>query len=338
MKVGSLVFVTNQGLGILAKQFYDNGVVTDVCMIRHGRREEHPGWYPRGTPYILSLSQNIREIKEFCKSMDVMLFFETPFDWSLFSYCRENKVKTVLMTMYECTLRILPDVPDLFLCPSELDLRILRQRGYSRSEFLPVPAWTPWTQRTTATTYVHNAGHGGLKGRNGTSELIEAMRYVTKPIRLILRSQVPVDNLRLGTNLFKSEACIEYEKGNFHHSTLYKMGDVFVFPEKFNGLSLPLQEAYASGMLVMATNRFPMNIWLPNQPLIPVDGYRTSCINPRFQDYQEAILSPQRIAAVMDTWYEQDITTYSLMGKKYGETYSWNQLKPIYQSALLELS
>ena len=40
---------------------------------------------------------------------------------------------------------------------------------------------------------------------------------------------------------------------------------MFVFPEKFNGLSLPLQEARAAGMLVLATDRFPMNTWLPRE-------------------------------------------------------------------------
>ena len=29
MKVGSIVFSTNSGLGILAKDFYDNGIITD---------------------------------------------------------------------------------------------------------------------------------------------------------------------------------------------------------------------------------------------------------------------------------------------------------------------
>ena len=30
MKVGSIVFATNSGLGILAKDFYDNDIITDT--------------------------------------------------------------------------------------------------------------------------------------------------------------------------------------------------------------------------------------------------------------------------------------------------------------------
>src|SRR5262245_44007626 len=121
MKVGSLVFATDQGLGYLAKDFFDNGVVTDAMMVAHGRREEHPEWFP-GCGRLGSLSDKHRT-REFCRHQDLMLFFETPFDWELISFCREEKIPTVIMPMHECMPAQIPAQPDLWLCPSELDLR-----------------------------------------------------------------------------------------------------------------------------------------------------------------------------------------------------------------------
>ena len=68
---------------------------------------------------------------------------------------------------------------------------------------------------------------------------------------------------------------ISIERGTRSRGRLFDVGDVFLFPDKFNGLSLPLQEAYASGMAVMSTGRYPASQWLPNDPMIPVDGYET---------------------------------------------------------------
>ena len=127
MRIGSLVFTTYQGLGILAKSFFDNGIVTDVMTVHHGRREEHPEWYPEAYRITdLHSAVQTHAMQQFCKSMDAMLFFESPFNWSLLSFCRDNGVRTALMPMYECMPKTLPDEPDLFLCPSQLDRKSTR--------------------------------------------------------------------------------------------------------------------------------------------------------------------------------------------------------------------
>ncbi len=164
MKVGSLVFATDQGLGYLAKDFYDNGILSDVIMIQHGRRTNHTEWYPNST--LVPHRQISGEyVKKFIRDMDVMLFFETPFDWNLLDYCKLVGTTSVLMPMHECTPDPLPSEPDYFLYPSLLEKRIW---GEDRGQFISVPVSVPWTRRLTAKTFVHNAGNGGLLGRNGT--------------------------------------------------------------------------------------------------------------------------------------------------------------------------
>lgn len=339
MRVGSLVFDTTQGLGLLAKAFYDNGVVTDPMVVHHGRRPSNRDWYP-DTYRVTDMhsADQLKAMRELCASVDVMLFFETPFVWGLIDYCRSVGTMTVLMVMHECLHRENAGwhKPDLFLCPSLLDEKCVIRNvpGPFQTVFLPVPADVPWRQRTRAEVFVHNAGWGGLKGRNGTAELLQAMRLVKSPAKLLLRSQAHQDWPPYPELLGK----VELVEGTLPQDMLWSSGDVFVFPETFNGLSLPLQEARAAGMLVMCGDRFPMNTWLPKEPIIPVKEYkRDQRTFPQFCPFDEAVYDPRDIAATIDAWYGRDITDYSLQGKLWAEAHSWEKLKPQYLQLLQDL-
>jgi len=313
MKVGSFVFATDQGLGYLAKSFYDNQVVTDVIVVRHGSRENHLEWYP-GATYLSAPKLLGEYAKSFIRDMDVMLFFETPFDWNVLEFCREVGTKTVLMPMHECMPKVLPQKPDVFLCPSALELDLFG------GSFIPVPVDVPWTARSEAKRFIHNAGNGGLLGRNGTRTLVDALPYIKSDAEVIIRSQERIPGL--------DQAPIHVPDDQLYD------GDVFIFPERFNGLSLPLQEAFASGMLVMALDRFPINTWLPRGPLLPVETYKVNRISPGCFDFDEAIVTPQNVAAWIDSWYGQDISNFSMMGKYWGQQHSWAELKPLYTEFL----
>lgn len=330
MRVGTICFATDQGLGILAKDFYDNGIVTDAIVLAHGKREDHQEWYPK-SPFITNLhsGQFKAAVENMVDEVDVMLFFETPFDWDVIDRCRSMGIKTVLMPMYECMPKDLPAQPDLFLNPSLLD-----QQYYPSGKFLPIPVDRLWIRRDRARVFVHNAGHGGLKGRNGTQELINAIPLVkSREIEFIIRCQ---DRNNIFTEL-QDDTRVFIKTGTQPYETLYDEGDVFLFPEKFNGLSLPLQEAYASGMLVMATDRHPMNKWLPNAPLIPNRGFTISNVSPRCNAFQEAIVTPEDIAATIDKWAGKFIGDFSLAGKEWASCHSWEVLKPQYLKVLEEL-
>lgn len=358
MKVGSLVYATDQGLGILAKSFYDAGIVTDALVIRHGRRPEHDEWYP-SCGRISDLRAGRHVIREFCKAMDVMIFFETPFDWDLIQFCREIGTKTALMPMHECHPKDqMPGtgaaLPDLYLCPSLVEWQHFHPSKFipeqTRSVFLPVPVAVPWRKRERAEVFVHNAGWGGLKGRNGTREVIASLQYLKSEAKVIIRSQEPCFGSEINRPIPPN---VEVRVGTFPSQTLWDDGDVFVMPEKFNGLSLPLQEARAAGMLVMCGDRWPMNDWLPNNelvaangghipyqklnPLIPVSCYVRSCVSGRCLNFDEAVFEPKAIAARIDEWYGRDISTYSELGKVWAQEMSWEVLGPKYREVLESL-
>jgi hypothetical protein len=332
VKIGSLVYATDSGLGLLAKSFYDHGVITHPLVVRHGRFPTHDDWFP-GAPQITALRNPAQQemARRYCAGCDVVLFLETPHLWPLIPHCRERGVKTVLMPMYECMPERLPYQPDLFICPSLLD-----QRYYpDRSVFLPVPVEVPWRQRTRAEVFVANLGHGGLKGRNGGEELYVALQYVKNPVRLTLRTQeqfrgIPGER----TELHIGNVTVDYRRGTFPYETLWDEGDVFVHPTKWDALSLPLQEARAAGMLCMTGDRFPMSEWLPKEGLFPVHHTTRERVGPPYNPIDVAHYDPKAIAAKIDSVYGTDISAYSLAGKAWAETMSWSALRPKYMQAL----
>lgn len=333
--VGSIVFSTVQGLGILSRDFFQNKIFHKTLILRHGKRKDHPEWYPESQSLFLkNMSQLYHNstLRRFLSDVQAMLFFETPFNWNMIALCRELRIKTFLMPMYECMPAKLPVEPDFFICPS-----LLEKECYpTASEFITVPVSSVitdnWRIRKKAEVFVHNAGNWGLAGRNGTKELIESIPYIKSPIKLIIRSQkrIPPEF----TDILDNDPRVEVRVGECPYEELYKEGDVFVFPEKFNGLSLPLQEAYASGMLVMTSNRFPMNTWLPNEPFIPVRDFRDNRLSTNLRTFTEAVIDPKDIAYTIDAWYHQNIEHFSLEGRGWGVRNSWKYLGPKYDEVL----
>lgn len=309
-KVGSIVFATDQGLGIMAKSFYDNGIIDKVLIVKHSKHENHYEWY--GDNW-----RDLSHIDWLLEDIDTLFLFETPFDWSVIPRARAKGIKVILQPN-ECTPYPGWFEPDIYHCPSLLEMDNFSKHT---THFLPYPTKVPFKMRNKALTFIHNVGHGGLLGRNGTKELIDAMEWVKSPIKLIIRSQdktfVPRDpriELRMGT--------VPYEE-------LWKEGDVFIFPDKFAGLSLPLQEAYASGMLVITGDRYPLNTWLPKSPLIPIKEFTEKKIGNGIP-LEYAVYDPKIIAQVIDGWYNKDIKEFSLRGKKFAKENSWEVLKPKY--------
>jgi hypothetical protein len=328
MRVGTVCYATSRGLGHLARSFHQHGVVTDVFVIRHPSIPMNEDWYPNA-PSTDARRPDRAALYDFAKDMDALLFFETPFEWSLLDFCRAKGIRTYIISMYECTPARLPARPTKWLCPSLLDMRYFPKES---SVFLPLPVEMPWRLRERARSYVHNGGYLGLRGREGTTLLIEAMELVKNPIQLRLRVQ---ENVRPE---YRSRAernpLITYEAGTFPYETMHSWGDVYVAPQKFNGCSLPLQEAFASGMLCISTDRFPMNTWLPKEPLIPVSRYERCRVGGPYNEIEEAIITPKAIAETMDRWYDRDISDWSRAGQRWAQSVSWDVLKPQYLKAM----
>lgn len=335
MRVGAVVYATSQGLGHLAKSFFDAGIITDVMVYRHPHgTPSHMEWYPEGTVEIVGKSIAGTAVERFMDDLDVMLFFETPFDWKFPDRCRERGIKTVIIPMYEWFLENPPHQFDLFINPSLLD-----QKYFPQGVHIPVPVeeHIQWTKRTTARKFLHNAGNVGSRNHKGTAELLQSLQYVTTPLNLTIRCQRKDVLARLLHDYCKPALSVDLtiiDTEVTREELFSSEYDVYVAPEKYNGLSLPLQEAFASGMMVITTDRFPTNKWLPTEPLVPVNSRRMARVMGGHLRFEESVVHPVELAAVLDTWNGKDISKFSLEGENYRTENSWNMLRPRYIDAL----
>ena len=333
LRIGTVGYATRQGLGYLMKSFHGAGVVQSVLVYEHPDGRPTQPWYPnapvvRGRGWASNPMMRER-VDGFLDGIDICLFFETPFDWSILSILRKRGIASVLVPMYEWFPLNPPDRFDGIICPSKLD-----QRYFHDAPFLPIPVdGVPWQQRKRALRYLHNAGGIGSREHKGTRQLIEALPYLRKPIKLTIRAQNDralrriVDANASIVRAATESGMLALEYGDREYDTLWDGYDVLVQPEKYNGLSLPLQEAFAAGMLVMTTDRFPANDWLPGGPLIEASGTQRVQAAPGHNWIEETLVSPERIAWTIDAWHGAPISDLSLAGRRYAERNSWTALR-----------
>jgi hypothetical protein len=332
MKVGTINYSTHSGLGVLTKEFYDNKVITDILVVEHQTLPNHHNiWYP-SSQTISTLSPDFAVLESFIKSIDVLLLFETPFFPETTQLARKYNKPIAIMPMYEFSE--FPLDADLFIVPSQLDY------DYYKSMYpdhmiilLPVPTNSniKWELKEKALTFMHNGGNGSHFDRNGTQKLIEAIPYIKSPCKIKIKAQP--QKVTLPKVL---DPRIEIINEDLPFDKLWDDVDVFIFVERFNGLSLPLQEAYAKGCLVIAGDRYPINTWLPNKPLVKPIRYEEYSFNKNIP-FNAASYNPKDIANKIDEFYGKDITKYSLAGKAWAESNSWRYLKSRYLNLIESL-
>ena len=335
MKVGTIVYATDSGLGILAKDFYDNGIITDVLVQSHGRLKNNLYWYKNSS--VLSPVQNIATTKKqtsehkknlinnFLEKIDILFLFEIEWYSDVIQEARKKGKKVIFMPMYECTP--FPVLADCYLTTSDLDHQYYNKmyNGLNIERInVPVNSSIEWKKRSHANVFVHNAGNLRQGDRNGTQAILNSIKYIkSKNIKIVIRSQH--DNLKFD----KLDSRVTIDLSNKKFEDLWTEGDVFLFPERWNGLSLPLQEAHASGMMVMCGNRFPVNTWLPREPMIKVVNYTKKNIIKNIP-FKSANYNPIEIANTIDKFANKNIEKFSLIGKEWFEKNNWSVIKEKY--------
>lgn len=335
MVVGSVVFATKSGLGVLARLLYDSKIIDKVLIVQHKKFSSNTSWYAKEDIYF--------DTDLFLKNIDTLLIIEAPLaqhvsDWSLVQLAYDMGKKIVLMPMYESTPRkfIDPSYIDCVICPSRLDYDEYIE-WHENTTYLPIPSSNRinWKKRTRADLFIHNVGHGGIFSRNGTEELIKSLPHIkSKNFRLEIRVQPDADENLIAYIKSISDNRVKVLVKNFSDEELWERGDVFIFPEKFNGLSLPLQEAFASGMVVMAGDRYPINTWLPAISLIKVDSFHNIEIPWAGLTVKSANILPEDIAKKIDEMCGKDISDLSEMGKVYLDFNAGYILKEDYDKIL----
>jgi len=323
LRIGIIGKMDNSGLGSLNFEFSQHIRPTKILLTQNKVFQVFPERYKEFNTRIVRGGYQLskEDMEWITDEVDMILAFETFFNWDVVSMARKKGVKTALITMCEMQPIKLPHNPDLFICPSRLDFNLMPDPKI----FIPVPVNTDklkWRERKQAKVFIHAASHGGMYGRKGTHLLIQAMKFIKSPIKLIIYSWQPfeVDDPR-----------VEVRVQNFkNYWQIWEQGDVLVYPQDYNGICLPVVEAMSSGMLVISTDIFPFNEYLPLDPLFKPIGYQKIRIGVNTYEMDGAIISIESIARKIDEFYDQDITSYSGYGRKWAMENNWETLLPKY--------
>lgn len=330
IKLGLVCRADNSGLGSLSQDFYKHLNPAKVLII-YGGYENHPERFSNGI-ICNSGMPTLDQIDEFLKDVDVILTFETPYNWTLISEAKKRNIKTIIIPNYEWTNNNPPVEPDLWLCPSKLDYQIFKDEG-RKVEYLPIPidrTKIPFRLRTKAETFVFNNGHGGSIGRNSAREMIEAISRVKSDVKFIVRSQVPIDNML-------NDGKTSFRFGEVKKEDLFNEGDVMVFPHKFDGLSLPIQEAMAAGMPIITTDFFPHNEYLPKDLLFPPDDIGKAKLCEECREIDLHFIYPKLLANKIEEFAGKNITELSLQMNRLAEELSWDKQKDNYLNLIKKL-
>lgn len=247
------------------------------------------------------------------QGIEVLFVVETPLNWAIFNYAKEMGVKTVLQYNYEFLeyfIRRVPK-PDLFLAPSPWNMGNVRRFGEVR--YLPVPVATDRLKRREvklADTFLHVAGHRTFADRNGT-EIVRAAVGLGAEVRVHDQVDEELDN----------------------YWDLYKEGDVLLLPRRYGGLSLQLQEAAATGMPVVVSEKDPYASE-DCTIVIPAQAHQKLKLRTEVDAYS---VRPEFLYRFTESLKGKDISLLSEKSYQWAQKRSWENLKGAYEHTFREL-
>lgn len=343
MKLGLIARADNRGLGQQTWMFHQHVQPAKTMVIDCPSAKPLPLRMERfpGATVIKGLPR-ASDFAEWLTGLDVIYTAETPYSHCLFSEAERLGVKTVLHVNPEFLDHIrkpyMPK-PTVFACPTAW----LWERIPQPKAILPVPVATEhFTPQTAdrATQFLHVVGRPAIHDRNGTEDLLLALQSVRSDIAVTITCQEPgyvkqlmsANSIHLPANI-KLTVC-DADVDNYWD--LYTGQHVLIAPRRFGGLSLPMQEACAAGMPVIATAVSPNTDWLPADWLIRSDwtGQFMAHTSVDLYTADHRALAAKIDQLAMDSDYYRDSSTKAL---GIAKELSWDNLLPEYQRLLSSL-
>lgn len=327
MNLGIIARQDNTGLGYQTRAYYkhlnpDKVMIIDLSKLNGNKQNS---WYEYGM--VIDCFPNRLEIKEFLKGLDVVLMAETPMNYELYSIAKDMGVKTVNVINWEFFDHIakpqLP-LPDVIIMPSTWHLEeakaFCEPRGI-KCEYIHHPvdrAEIRYRKRTTTKVF-HIAGKPATRDRNGTFDALDAI----PDLKVITQDEGFAKQLRMKyrhSNVFT----------NVEYKDLFNMGDILLFPRRYGGNCLPLNEALSAGIPVIMPDISPNNYLLPKEWLVPARVREVFTPRTTVEVYE---CSPEDIRKTVE-YVKANIDEESKKADKIADTISWKTLKPKFMEIL----
>lgn len=327
MRIGLLARADDGGLGTMTWEFARHMRPARALVVDLGAQGRGPLRLERFTDHCDEVGVcnsypmlDVSAIQWLLRDIDVLYSAETWYWPAVQTMAAEAGVKTVLHSMPELhNSGLIADqiwVPTLW----EID----RVPG---AVHVPVPVALdrfPMTDSTSAKRFLHVAA-SAFHDRNGTETVWAAAGSIKSPVDLIVRGAPEIHRAT-------GNARIINEGGTGSYWEMTEGADVLVYPRRYAGLSLPMQEAMARGMPLIVTDLSPQNAW-PGVMTIPAtDPYDVDMKGGTFRVWRS---SPTALAHAIDVLAEDDglFEDLSEGARFHAESISWNRMILVYEEA-----
>lgn len=321
-KIGLIGTENRTGIGTQSAEFArhmrpEKVLVTDLTRLhaensRNQKQVTNGRWFDDFERMTVDGIPDERACKWLLDGIDALFVIETPLNWDIFKWAREQNVRSYLQVnveFFEYAMREVPK-PDVFLMPTEWGKEYVETFG--KSVYLPVPIATDRIKHrdiTKAEKFIHVAGYQAFADRNGT-EIVKSMNY---PVTIHNQAENETDN----------------------YWDLYDDGDVLVLPRRYGGLSLVLQEATAAGMPVLVTEE---DIYAKETCTQTIPGpYTHQKLNLRGTVDSHSASVSNLYETITALAQRESIADLSESAYEWAVKRSWEKLKPEYEKALSEV-
>lgn len=125
---------------------------------------------------------------------------------------------------------------------------------------------------------VHSAGMGGPSDRKGTDLALQAFQGTKGKAELLLHTQLASSRWpEAWHQAVSADPRIKVLEGTLDPVSLYRRGDLYLYPSRLEGIGLTLPEALSCGLAGITTDVPPMSEFIQHGvtgTLIPVEVYR----------------------------------------------------------------
>lgn len=272
MRIGLIARSDRTGLGNQTRNLARMIRPDEIMLINSesfNRNEQHPEMYAQYSVTEIKGFPSEIDIINWLRGVDVVITCEIFYNQNFVDLAKKHGVKTINQYNWEFAdyLRQ-PELtlPDKLVSPSYWKFREAR-RLWGNVEYLPTPVFVDdyeWIReknmnRTGKKRFLHIAGRTAVNDRNGTHDLIQAMRYSGEDFELVIKVQ---DNTVVNVN-HDPRITIDTSSPE-NEAELYYDFDAMILPRRYGGQCLPMTEALCSGLPVIMTDIEPNNILLPS--------------------------------------------------------------------------
>lgn len=327
MKIGLIARADNRGLGVTTSEFYRHMKPHRTLVIDMGdlspydnHFDRYPGEQVVKVDNTLRINEDI--MKSFCSDVDIIYTAETPYDYDFFNIARDMGTVTVLHVnpeFHRYNVDFNLPTPDVFAIPTNWLKSQIKD-----ALLLPVPVATDrleYKLRTSATKFLHVAGHKAVADRNGTELIYQSASLISEPCEIFVRTQSELGRRRMRYHQAKVHTINEDRP---EYWTAYDDVDVLLAPRRFGGLSLPMQEAAASGLPIISLDLSPQNEWLTKPELIPTRAHHKIRTQLGLLDCYDANF--RHLVHAVNTFIRQPNIVESISSKRleWREAMSWD--------------